>query len=83
MPHLIHHERRIETDAEGFLRDPADWTPELAPALAAAERVPELGPGHWRVIEVLRAHWIARGTAPSVRTLCRETGLPLGSACTH
>lgn len=70
----------IETsrDPDGFLVDPASWTRELAVALAVADGLGELGEEHWRVIDFIRAHWTAKGVAPMIRVLCRETGLSLG-----
>jgi tRNA 2-thiouridine synthesizing protein E len=68
----------IPRDPDGFLADPAAWTRETAVALAAAEGLGELGTEHWRVIEFIRAHWTAKGVAPMIRVLCRETGLSLG-----
>lgn len=68
----------IPRDADGFLADPAAWTRETAVALADAEGLGTLSEEHWRVIEFIRAHWTAKGVAPMIRVLCRETGLSLG-----
>jgi tRNA 2-thiouridine synthesizing protein E len=68
----------IPRDPDGFLADPGSWSPALAAALAAAEGLGELGPEHWRVIDVIRAHWTEKGAAPMIRVLCRESGLSLG-----
>ena len=72
----------IARDPDGFLADPAAWTRETAVALAAAEGLGELGEEHWRVIEFIRAHWTAKGVAPMIRVLCRETGR-IGIPTTH
>ena len=53
MPELIVGERRVETDAEGFLIDPADWDEAVAEAIAAREGV-ELTDEHWAVIRFMR-----------------------------
>lgn len=44
------------------------WSPEKAEALARAEGI-ELGPDHWRALEMLRSLYIARGPAPHARAL--------------
>lgn len=67
----------VELDDRGYLRDPAAWTRELAPVLAAREGVRPLSPDHWRVIDALRAHHAERGALPMIRELCRATGFTL------
>ena len=46
----------IPRDPDGFLADPAQWTPELAARLAELEGVGELGEEHWRVIDLSLIH---------------------------
>lgn len=59
-----------ELDADGHLRDPAAWTPELAGRLAELEGL-RLDLEHMKVIEALRAHWQAYGELPGQRLLLR------------
>ncbi|HEY4774628.1 MAG TPA: TusE/DsrC/DsvC family sulfur relay protein [Xanthobacteraceae bacterium] len=54
------------TDAEGYLLDPADWTPDFARTSARAEGI-ELTDEHWRVIEFMRASLDEHGVAPDAR----------------
>ena len=69
-------DRDIERDAEGFLQKPEQWTEELGDAIAA-----ELGitptEKHWQVIHFMRDRFLDSGSAPSIRTLGKESGVPI------
>lgn len=65
----------IAYTADGFLANPAQWTPELAATLAAAHGVPQLSPAHWKLIEFARAEYAATSVSPNIRRLTTGTGL--------
>ena len=67
----------VERDAEGFLVDPAQWTREIAVELARESGIPELTPRHWQVVEFMRERYLETGTAPSIRALGKESGVPI------
>jgi dissimilatory sulfite reductase related protein len=67
----------IETDAEGFFTNPGDWDPELAEQIARENGIPELTPPHWLVIRFMRERFLETGTAPSIRSLGKESGVPV------
>lgn len=67
----------IATDPEGFLLDPADWNAELAVEIAHANGIPELTDRHWLVVRFMRERYLATGTAPSIRSLGKESGVPV------
>ena len=67
----------IATDPEGFLLDPADWDEELAVDIAHANGVAELTPRHWQVVKFMRARYLETGTAPTIRSLGKESGVPV------
>jgi dissimilatory sulfite reductase related protein len=64
-------------DAEGFLLDPNDWSEALAEQVAAENGIPELTPRHWLVVRFMRDRYLATGTAPSIRSLGKESGVPV------
>ena len=66
-----------ETDAEGFLADPQDWTEEIAAEIAGANGVSELTDRHWQVVRFMRERYLATGTAPTIRSLGKESGVPV------
>jgi tRNA 2-thiouridine synthesizing protein E len=67
----------VPTDAEGFLLHTDDWTPELALEIASRYGVPELTPRHWQVVHFMRDRYLATGSAPSIRSLGKESGVPV------
>ena len=66
-----------DLDAKGYLLDFEAWTRETAAELASADGIIELTDAHWRVIEFLRTHQSAHGTAPMIRVLCKGTSCSL------
>jgi tRNA 2-thiouridine synthesizing protein E len=67
----------VDVDPEGFLRDPKEWNEELAREIAAENGIPELTPPHWLVIRFMRERYLATGNAPSIRSLGKESGVPI------
>jgi tRNA 2-thiouridine synthesizing protein E len=69
--------RTVDVDAEGFLVDPAQWTEELAAAIARENGIPELTPRHWQVVSYMRTTYLDTGQAPSIRSLGKQSGVPI------
>jgi TusE/DsrC/DsvC family sulfur relay protein len=67
----------LDLDAEGFLQDPGQWDEELALAIARENGIPELTDRHWLVVRFMRERYLATGTAPSIRSLGKESGVPV------
>lgn len=67
----------VERDPEGFLVDPAQWTREVGAEIAREEGIPELTERHWTVVQFMRDRYLATGTAPSIRSLGKESGVPV------
>jgi len=67
----------IARDAEGFLADPEQWSDELAEEIAAENAIAELTPRHWQVVRFMRDRFLTTGTAPSIRSLGKESGVPI------
>jgi tRNA 2-thiouridine synthesizing protein E len=66
-----------EVDAEGFLRRPEEWNEELAREIARENGIEELTERHWQVVRFMRETYLATGTAPSIRTLGKASGVPV------
>ena len=62
-------------DAHGFLRDSGDWNESLAREIAALDGLGPLTPHHWKVIQVLRAHWRDCQSLPALSHVCHLAGL--------
>ena len=72
---ILGHE--LVTDAEGFLQKPEQWTREIGEAIAHEAGIAELGSRHWQVIDFMRQQYLTTGSAPSIRTLGKESGVPV------
>ena len=67
----------VEVDAEGFLQRPEQWTEEMAPEIAVANGIPELTNRHWQVVNFMRETYLKTGSAPSIRSLGKLSGVPI------
>ena len=69
--------RTVDVDAEGFLTDPTQWDEELAEQIARDAGIPGLTERHWLVVRFMRERYLQTGTAPSIRSLGKESGVPI------
>jgi tRNA 2-thiouridine synthesizing protein E len=75
MPTMTLLDTPLDVDAEGFLQKPGQWNEEIAAEIARGVGIPELSERHWLVIRFMRDRYIATGTAPTIRTLGKESGV--------
>ena len=67
----------VDRDAEGFLQRPEQWTEELAREIAEEAGVGALTDRHWQVVHYMRDTYLATGSAPTIRTLGKASGVPV------
>jgi TusE/DsrC/DsvC family sulfur relay protein len=67
----------VEVDPEGFLANAGDWNEQIAAEVARESGIPVLTPRHWLVVDFMRDRYLATGTAPSIRALGKESGVPV------
>jgi dissimilatory sulfite reductase related protein len=67
----------VEVDGEGFLEDPKQWTDEIAAEIARTNGIDHLTDRHWQVVRYMRDAFLTTGTAPSIRTLGKASGVPI------
>lgn len=67
----------VEVDAEGFLQRPEQWTEEMADEIAAQNGIDELTDRHRQVVDFMRRTYLETGSAPSIRTLGKVSGVPI------
>lgn len=77
MPTLTMLDTVLDVDAEGFLQKPEQWTEALAAEIARENGVPQLTDRHWQVVRYMRNRFLTAGTAPSIRTLGKESGVEI------
>ncbi len=67
----------VEVDSEGFLEQPEDWNEQIAEQIAAENGIEQLTDRHWLVINFMRQAYLEDGSAPSIRTLGKASGVPI------
>jgi TusE/DsrC/DsvC family sulfur relay protein len=67
----------VKVDPEGFLVEPAQWNREIAAEIAAAAGIDPLTDRHWLVIDYMRETYLSSGSAPTIRTLGKSSGVPI------
>jgi dissimilatory sulfite reductase related protein len=67
----------VDVDAEGFLTDVSEWNEGLAEEIARDNGITALTPRHWLVVHFMRDRYLATGTAPTIRSLGKESGVPI------
>ena len=67
--------KTVQVDGEGFMTVPAEWTREIAVAIAKEEGITELTPAHWKVIDFCRQDGTASGKSPTLRRITTQAGV--------
>ena len=67
----------VPRTADGFLEKVEDWDKELAAELAAESGIPALTDRHWLVVDFMRNAFLAKGDAPTIRTLGKDSGVSI------
>jgi len=67
---MIFDDKKIETDAQGYLLDSTLWSELLAIEIAKEEEI-ALTDLHWQVIHFMRDFYIEYNTSPAIRALVK------------
>ena len=67
----------VALDPDGFLVDSGQWTEEMAHEIAHDNGIDELTDRHWAVVHFMRNAYLQDGSAPSIRTLGKLSGVPI------
>jgi tRNA 2-thiouridine synthesizing protein E len=65
----------VQLDAEGFMTNPQEWTPEIAAVFAQEEGIAALTDRHMQVIDFVRAEHAKSGESPSLRAITKRSGV--------
>jgi dissimilatory sulfite reductase related protein len=68
---------RLDVDAEGFLTSPDDWSREIGVEIARQNGIDPMTERHWQVVEFMRTTYLSTGSAPTIRTLGKASGVPI------
>lgn len=66
--------QNLDVDAEGFLQKPEQWNEEIGREIARELGI-ALTDKHWQVIRFMRTRYLETGTAPTIRSLGKESGV--------
>ena len=75
MPTTVVNAASLQRDADGHLANRSDWNETIARELAKEEGIEDLTERHWKVIYFMRKEYEAKGDAPSIRKLTKESGV--------
>lgn len=75
---MIFKNQEIKLDAEGYLLDLNQWSPELAEKLAEKEGL-ILTEQHWLIINFVRNYYLENETTPAIRLLVKSLSNEYGS----
>jgi tRNA 2-thiouridine synthesizing protein E len=67
----------VERDAEGFVLRPEQWNETIAEGIARENGGSGLTDRHWLVVRFMRERYLTTGSAPSIRSLGKESGVPI------
>jgi len=66
----------VDLDAEGFMTNAGQWTPEIAAEIARQNGIDPLTERHWEVIDFCRRDAEEKGTPPTVRRIAKAAAIP-------
>lgn len=66
----------VDVDQEGYLQQPGQWNRDIANAIADDLGI-ALTERHWLVVDYMRTEYLTKGSAPSIRSLGKESGVPM------
>jgi tRNA 2-thiouridine synthesizing protein E len=65
----------VDVNEDGFLVNAAQWTPEVAEAIASEVGISTLTPEHWKVITFCREDAAKEGQPPGLRRISKLSGV--------
>jgi dissimilatory sulfite reductase related protein len=67
----------VELDGEGFFVRPEQWNEAIGAEIAKAAGIDPMTDRHWQVVRYMRRQYLDTGSAPSIRTLGKASGVPV------
>ena len=74
---LIFEGKEIATDADGYLKERAQWSEAMAVVIAENEGI-ILSPEHWEVVRFVRDFYLEFNTSPAIRMLVKAMANKFG-----
>ncbi len=67
----------VQTDDDGFLLDPDDWTKDIALQIAKSEDL-ELTEERWNLIHIIRDYYYEHSAVPELRKILKQLKTDIG-----
>jgi tRNA 2-thiouridine synthesizing protein E len=67
----------VDVDSDGFLLHAEQWNEQMAEEIARANGIDQLTDRHWQVVSFMRKTYLETGSAPSIRSLGKTSGVPI------
>jgi len=77
MTTLTYDRAKVDVNAEGFLLDSSQWTPEIAEEIAKEVGLAPLTERHWKVITFCREDAAREGQSPGLRRIAKLSGVDM------
>ncbi len=77
MPVIQVNGKEIQVNDEGFLTDHEQWDQSVALHIAQSHGIDELTDRHMQVVNFMRDRYIEDGTAPTIRSLGKLSGVAI------
>lgn len=71
---LLHRDKKLELDDDGYLKDIDNWDVNVAEEFAKLDNVGELTGEHWKLITAIRFHYERGKESPLCRDIQIESG---------
>jgi dissimilatory sulfite reductase related protein len=65
----------VELNDEGFFVVPEQWSEAIGVEIAKQSGIDPMTDRHWQVVRYMRQQYLDHGTAPSIRTLGKASGV--------
>lgn len=69
--------KEVQVNDEGFLTNHEQWDESVAREIAQNAGIPELTDRHMQVVNFMRDRYLEEGTAPTIRSLGKLSGVPI------
>ncbi len=67
----------VQVNEEGFLTNADQWNENVAKTIAAEAGIEQLTERHMQVVVFMRERYLEEGTAPTIRSLGKLSGVPI------
>ena len=71
-----------QLDNDGFLKEMAGWTRDMAEELAERNDLGPLTEEHWKILDFVHAYYVENGEGPPIVKIGKDLGMKPSEICT-